>query len=171
VCRFYDLDSGELIYNSVNVSNISRGDLRAKFALVSQEPVLFQGWSSNTPPNTATATNSSKGTIRENILLGTDYNLSNEELDNITRQAQIFDLVKSLPEGYNTQVGSRGTALSGGQKQRVAIARAIAMNKEVLLLDEATSALDSESEKLVHDALKIAGENRSIIAVAHVSKS
>jgi len=97
--------------------------------------------------------------------------MSDSELDSITKQAQIFDLVKSLPEGYNTQVGSRGTALSGGQKQRLAIARAIAMNKEILLLDEATSALDSESEGLVHEALKQAGKNKSIIAIAHVTHS
>jgi ABC-type phosphate transport system ATPase subunit len=95
--------------------------------------------------------------------------MSDSELDIITKQAQIFDLISSLPEGYNTQVGSRGTALSGGQKQLLAIAREIAVNKEILLLDEATSALDSESVGLVHEALKQAGENKSIIAIAHVS--
>jgi ATP-binding cassette, subfamily B (MDR/TAP), member 1 len=109
------------------------------------------------------------GTIRENILLGTTTTPSDAELDHIAKQAQIYDLIQSLPECYNTQVGSRGTTLSGGQKQRIAIARAIAMNKEILLLDEATSALDSESEGLMHQALKEAEKRRSIIAVAHVS--
>ena len=111
------------------------------------------------------------GTIRENILLGTTTEISNVYLDHIAMQAQTFDLIQSLPDGYNTQVGSHGTALSGGQKQRIAIARAIAMDKEILLLDEATSALDSESEGLVYKALMEAGKGRSIVAVAHVSET
>ena len=100
--------------------------------------------------------------------MGNDIAISNSDLDVIVQKAQIYDLVRSLLEGYNTQVGSRGTALSGGQKQRIVIARAITMDKEILLLDEATSALDTESEALVHESLKADGRNRSIIAVAHV---
>lgn len=108
-------------------------------------------------------------TTRENILLGTENDFSDAELEIIAQQAQIHDLVHSPAEGYSIQVGSRGTALSGGQKQRIAIARALAMKTEALLLGEATSALDSESEGLVHAALKEAWRGRSVIAVAHVS--
>ncbi|PVH87505.1 P-loop containing nucleoside triphosphate hydrolase protein [Cadophora sp. DSE1049] len=137
--RFYDLNEGSLLFNGEEVSTVSKDGIRSKISLVSQEPVLLQG------------------TVRENIFLGTDRKISDTELDIISEQAQILDLVRSLPEGYNTQVGSRGTALSGGQKQRIAIARAIAMDPELLLLDEATSALDTESETWVLEALKEAG--------------
>jgi ATP-binding cassette subfamily B (MDR/TAP) protein 1 len=106
-------------------------------------------------------------TVCENILLGTENEISDVDLDIIAKQAPIFDLLQSLPEGYT--ISSRGTVLIGGQNQRLTIARAIAMNKEILLLSEAISALDSESEGLVHEALKQAGKNKSIIAVAHVS--
>jgi len=88
----------------------------------------------------------------------------------MTKAAQIHDLIISLPSGYLTQVGSRGTALSGGQKQRLAIARAMAQtDAEVLLLDEATSALDSGCEALILDALKNVREKKTVVAVAHVS--
>ena len=86
----------------------------------------------------------------------------------IAKKAQIYDTIACLPEGYNTRVGSRGSALSGGQKQRIAIARAMAADADILLLDEATSALDSESERLVQEVLRESGQGKSVIAVAHV---
>jgi ATP-binding cassette subfamily B (MDR/TAP) protein 1 len=151
--RFYNLTNGQLLIDGVGSSTMTTDEVRQKFALVSQEPVLYSG------------------TIKENILLGTDRNLLLEELESIARQAQIHDLIHSLPEGWGTQVGARGAALSGGQKQRIAIARALARGSEILLLDEATSALDSESERQVQKALRESGKGRSIIAIAHVSRT
>jgi ATP-binding cassette, subfamily B (MDR/TAP), member 1 len=108
------------------------------------------------------------GTLRENILLGVDPStVTDEQLHQVCRDAGIHDFIISLPEGYNSNIGSRGVTLSGGQKQRVAIARAIIRNPRVLLLDEATSSLDSESEKLVQVALERAAQGRTTIAVAH----
>ena len=129
---------------------MSTDETRRKFALMSQELTL------------------SSSTSKENILLGTDADLSDKELDSITRHAQIHDLITSLPDGCSTQVGTCGTALSRGQKERIAIARALARGSEVMLLDEATSALDSESEGLVQKALTESGRGKSIIAIAHV---
>ena len=108
------------------------------------------------------------GTIRENVLLGVDpATVTEEQLHAVCKDASIHEFVSSLPEGYNTNIGSRGVSLSGGQKQRVAIARALIRNPQILLLDEATSSLDSESEKLVQAAFERAGKGRTMVVVAH----
>jgi ABC-type multidrug transport system fused ATPase/permease subunit len=108
------------------------------------------------------------GTLRDNILLGVDPDtVTDEQLHQACRDASIHDFIVSLPEGYNTNIGSRGVSLSGGQKQRVSIARALIRNPDVLLLDEATSSLDSESEKLVQAAFERAGKGRTMVCVAH----
>lgn len=125
-------------------------EYRKYFSLVAQEATLFQG------------------TLRENILLGVDpTSITDGQLHQACRDASIHDFIVSLPDGYNTNVGSRGVSLSGGQKQRVAIARALIRDPKVLLLDEATSSLDSESEKLVQAAFERASEGRTMLAVAH----
>jgi len=124
--RFYDPIKGEILFNGKNIRAINVYEHRKLLSLVAQEPSLFHG------------------TIRENILLGVDPDsVTEEQLYQACRDANIHDFIVSLPEGYNTNIGSRGVSLSGGQKQRLAIARALIRNPRVLLLDEATSALDS----------------------------
>ncbi|CRK32256.1 hypothetical protein BN1708_018958, partial [Verticillium longisporum] len=107
------------------------------------------------------------GSIRENILLGTPHEATDEAIEFACREANIYDFIVSLPDGFNTVVGSKGALLSGGQKQRIAIARALIRDPKILLLDEATSALDSESEHVVQAALDKAAKGRTTIAVAH----
>ncbi|CAG7920112.1 unnamed protein product [Penicillium olsonii] len=148
--RFYDSLSGGIFVDDKNITDLNVNSYRSHIALVSQEPTLYQG------------------TIKENILLGSpNEDPSEEELFKACRDANIYDFIMSLPEGFNTVVGSKGGMLSGGQKQRVAIARALLRNPKILLLDEATSALDSESEKVVQAALDAAARGRTTIAVAH----
>ncbi|KAM0338854.1 hypothetical protein ACHAPU_011170 [Fusarium lateritium] len=148
--RFYDLDKGRILLNGKDATEINLHEYRKYFSLVAQEATLFQG------------------TLRENILLGVDPSLITEEqLHQACRDASIHEFIVSLPEGYNTNIGSRGVSLSGGQKQRVAIARALIREPKVLLLDEATSSLDSESEKLVQAAFERASEGRTMLVVAH----
>ena len=132
------------------ISSLNLLDYRSYLALVSQEPTLYQG------------------TIRENILLGVDReDVPEANIEHACKEANIYDFIMSLPDGFSTIIGSKGGMLSGGQKQRVAIARALLRNPKVLLLDEATSALDSESEKVVQAALDAAAKGRTTIAVAH----
>lgn len=148
--RFYDPLAGGVFIDGKEVSTLNINDYRSHIALVSQEPTLYQG------------------SIRENILLGTPKeDVSDAEIEFVCREANIYDFIVSLPEGFNTVVGSKGALLSGGQKQRIAIARALIRDPKILLLDEATSALDSESEHVVQAALDKAAKGRTTIAVAH----
>lgn len=147
--RFYDPLAGQVLLDGKDISLININDYRSHIALVSQEPTLFQG------------------TIRENIGMGSAKDLSDEALEIACREANIYDFILSLPEGFNTVVGSRGGLLSTGQKQRVAIARALVRQPKILLLDEATSALDSESEHVVQAALDRAAKGRTTVTVAH----
>lgn len=147
--RFYDPTRGKILIDGVNISLLNINNWRSLVALVSQEPTLYQG------------------TIKENILLGSNEDISDDQLEQACREASIHDFILSLPDGFNTTVGSKGTLLSGGQKQRVAIARAIIRNPRVLLLDEATSALDTESEHIVQAALDQAAKGRTTIVIAH----
>ena len=148
--RFYDLNSGVLQLESTDITRLSREDVRSKLGIVSQEPVLFNR------------------SIAENIQYGDNRReVSIEEVIAVAKKSNIHSFVAALPEGYDTNVGAKGTQLSGGQKQRVAIARAMLRDPAILLLDEATSALDSESEKVVQEALEAAQEGRTSITIAH----
>ncbi|KAJ6264894.1 ABC multidrug transporter mdr1 [Drechslerella dactyloides] len=148
--RFYNPLTGDITLDGQDISELNLKDLRSHMALVSQEPTLYQG------------------TIKHNIVLGALRDgVTDEEIHKACRDANIYDFIMSLPEGFETLCGSRGVLLSGGQKQRIAIARALIRNPKILLLDEATSALDSESEKVVQAALDNAREGRTTICVAH----
>ena len=148
--RFYELDRGSILCNDQDIAGVNIYAYRKHLSLVAQEATLFQG------------------TLRENILLGVDpATVSDEQLHAACREASIHDFIVSLPEGYSTNIGSRGVSLSGGQKQRVSIARALIRDPQILLLDEATSALDSESERLIQQAFERAGKGRTMVAVAH----
>ncbi|KAI8986244.1 multidrug resistance protein 1 [Trametes punicea] len=150
--RFYDPQAGTVYLDEQPITKYNVSEYRKHIALVSQEPTLYAG------------------TIRFNILLGATKpreEVTQEEIEAACRNANILDFIKSLPDGFDTEVGGKGSQLSGGQKQRIAIARALLRNPKVLLLDEATSALDSNSEKVVQEALDQAAKGRTTIAIAH----
>ncbi|KAF4972245.1 hypothetical protein FSARC_1142 [Fusarium sarcochroum] len=151
--RFYDPSSGSVSLGARSIASLNPRLYRGHTALVQQEPTLYQG------------------TIRENISLGFEdaEALEEDRIISACKQANIYSFIESLPEGLNTQCGSRGLSLSGGQRQRIAIARALIRNPKILFLDEATSALDTESEKVVQEALAEAAAHgkRITIAVAH----
>ncbi|KAK9470653.1 P-loop containing nucleoside triphosphate hydrolase protein [Dipodascopsis tothii] len=146
---YYRPLAGEVCLDGQNIAEFNINEYRKQIALVQQEPTLYAG------------------SIRENIELGAVGPVTEAEIVAVCKQANIHDFVMSLPDGYDTLCGSKGTLLSGGQKQRIAIARALIRNPKILLLDEATSALDSESEKIVQAALDAAAKGRTTIAVAH----
>lgn len=148
--RFYDPDSGKVLFDGVELRALRVSWLRQQVGLVSQEPVLFND------------------TIRANIAYGKQgEEASEEEIVAAAGAANAHQFVSALPDGYSTLVGDRGIQLSGGQKQRVAIARAVVKDPKVLLLDEATSALDAESERVVQEALDQAVVGRTTVVVAH----
>lgn len=148
--RFYDPNSGSVDVDKEDIREMKMTSLRSHLGIVSQEPNLFDR------------------TIGENIAYGDNTReVSNEEIMEAAKKSNIHNFIVSLPLGYDTRLGEKGTQLSGGQKQRVAIARALIRNPKVILLDEATSALDSESEKVVQEALDKAKEGRTCITIAH----
>jgi ABC-type multidrug transport system fused ATPase/permease subunit len=151
--RWYDPLKGTVRLDNHQVKSFSLHNLRSHMALVGQEPVLFDV------------------SIGENIRFGMDdsKSVTDQDVQEACKAANIHKFITSLPEGYNTRVGDKGSQLSGGQKQRIAIARALIRKPKVLLLDEATSALDSESEKLVQKALDdiIEEGGRTTITIAH----
>ncbi|EFQ97875.1 multidrug resistance protein 1 [Nannizzia gypsea CBS 118893] len=153
LCRFYDPTSGSITINGQGIHEVKLQDHRRRLAFVQQEPILFQG------------------SIRENIAMGLieSSEATEARIEQVCKDANIYDFVSSLPDGLGSEVGSRGSKLSGGQRQRIAIARALVRDPKVLLLDEATSALDTESEKMVQDAINDTAKDgkRSTIAVAH----
>lgn len=146
--RFYDTTAGEILIDDFPVKNIRIKDLRALMGNVNQEPILFND------------------TFYKNIAFG-ENEVAEEDVIRAAKVANAHEFIERTPEGYQTNIGDRGSKLSGGQRQRISIARAILKNPPILILDEATSALDTESEKLVQEALYNIMQNRTSIVVAH----
>ena len=146
--RFYDVSAGRVIIDGRDVRDVKIKSLRHHIAMVLQDPVLFSG------------------TIRENILYG-NPSASEKDIIKAAQAANAYDFIESLPEGFETQVGERGTLLSGGQKQRITIARAFLKDPEILILDEATSSLDSKSEYLIQEAMSRLVKGRTTFIIAH----
>ena len=146
--RFYDVSSGSISIDGQDVRNVTQHSLRSAIGVVQQDVYLFDG------------------TIAENIAYGCPE-ATEEEIALAAKRANISKFIESLPDGYDTQVGQRGTRLSGGQKQRISIARVFLKNPPLLILDEATSALDNESERAVQESLSELAKNRTTLVIAH----
>lgn len=146
--RFYDVTSGEILVDGVDIRKLELDSLRDQIAIVFQDNFLFDG------------------TIEDNILLG-NKNVTEHEIEQALQNACLTEFVNSLENGVKTQVGERGVLLSGGQKQRVAIARAFIKNAPVVILDEATSALDNKSESIVQQAIYNLMHDRTVLIIAH----
>lgn len=146
--RFYDVTEGGIFIDDVNIKDYKIKDLRSLMGIVSQEAILFND------------------TIYNNIVFGL-HNITEEDVIKAAKIANAHGFIMATENGYQTNIGDRGSKLSGGQRQRITIARAILKNPPILILDEATSALDSESEKLVQEALLHLMKNRTSIVIAH----
>ena len=146
--RFYDVTGGRITIDGTDVSRVQLKSLRSMIGIVQQDVYLFCG------------------TVKDNIAYGKP-GASMEEIMEAAKQANIHDFIMSLPDGYDTFVGERGTRLSGGQKQRISIARVFLKNPPILILDEATSALDNESERHIQMSLEKLSKNRTTITIAH----
>jgi len=145
--RFYDVSSGRILFDGVDIRDVSLASLRQQIGIVTQETVLFDD------------------SIARNIAYG--RSASAGEIEEAARAAHAHEFIVGLPHGYETVIGERGQRLSGGQRQRLAIARALLKNAPILVLDEATSALDTESELLVQEALANLMRNRTSFVIAH----
>jgi ATP-binding cassette subfamily B protein len=146
--RFYEPVNGHILIDDINILEITQNSLREKIGIVQQNVFLFDD------------------TIRNNILYGKPE-ASEEEVIKAAIHANIWDYIKSLPEGLDTEVGERGVRLSGGQKQRISIARVFLKNPSILIFDEATSSLDTESEALIQESMEKLSRGRTTIIIAH----
>lgn len=146
--RFYDIKSGSVEIDGVDLRNLDLKSLRDNISFVFQDNFLFSG------------------TIKDNIMMG-NKSATEEELQNAVQMAHLGDFIASLENGLDTELGERGTTLSGGQRQRVAIARAMIKNAPIVILDEATSALDNKSEAIVQKALDNLMQNKTVFVIAH----
>ena len=148
LARLYDVDSGSVSIDGINVKNIAQADLSKLIGVVSQDSFMFHA------------------TIRENLVFG-KLNADEAEMIDAAKAAQIYELIDGLPDRFETVVGERGYRLSGGERQRLAIARVILANPRILLLDEATSSLDTLSERMIQQALTRLRQGRTTVAIAH----
>jgi ATP-binding cassette subfamily B protein len=149
--RFYDVNSGRVMVDGVDVRDLDQETLRRNIGIVLQEVVLFSG------------------TIRDNIRYG-HPDAAEEEVIAAAKAAQAHDFILSFLDGYDTQLGQRGVNLSGGQKQRIAIARALLLKPSILILDDSTSAVDVETESKIQDALeKIMMQRTSFVIAQRIS--
>lgn len=146
--RFYDVTTGCILIDGINIKEFSMKSLRQNISMVFQDNFLFSG------------------TIRENIMMG-NPNASEEKLNEVIEAAHLREMLNELPDGIDTYLGERGTTLSGGQRQRVAIARAMIKESDIVILDEATSALDNKSELIVQKALDNLMKNKTVLVIAH----
>jgi ATP-binding cassette, subfamily B, bacterial len=146
--RFYDVKSGGIYIDGMDIRDMTKKSLRSQIGIVQQDVFLFTG------------------TLRENIAYGS-LEATFEDIVRAAKQAHLEDFIAALPDGYETQIGERGLKLSGGQKQRIAIARMFLKNPPILILDEATSALDTETERIIQKALAELSKNRTTLVIAH----
>ncbi|MDD4844308.1 MAG: ABC transporter ATP-binding protein, partial [Anaerotignum sp.] len=146
--RFYEVTEGAVLIDGKDIRSLTLQSLRSAIGIVQQDVYIFSG------------------SIKDNISYGR-LDATDEEVKEAAKNANIHDFILTLPDGYDTYVGERGTRLSGGQKQRIAIARVFLKNPKILILDEATSALDNESEKYIQQSLERLSENRTTIVIAH----
>ena len=146
--RFYDVSSGSVKIDGIDVRDATLESLRAQVGIVQQDVYLFAG------------------TILENIRYGKP-DASREEVIRAAKEANAHEFIMNFPDGYDTDIGQRGVKLSGGQKQRLSIARVFLKNPPILIFDEATSALDNESEKVVQESLEILAKGRTTFVIAH----
>ena len=146
--RFYDVTGGSILIDGQDIRDVQQKSLRQKIGMVPQDTVLFNE------------------TVAYNVRYGRP-DATDEEVETAAEMAQIGDFIRSLPQGFSTEVGERGLKLSGGEKQRVAIARTLLKAPPILILDEATSALDTQTEREIQAALDEVSRDRTTVVIAH----
>jgi len=146
--RFYDVTTGQILIDDVDIREVTMESLRNQMAIVTQQTILFND------------------TVRSNIAYG-DINKTEEDIRRAARAANAHEFIINMPQGYETVIGELGTKLSGGEKQRLSIARALLKDAPILILDEATSSLDTEAEMEVQEALDNLMRGRTTLVIAH----
>jgi ABC-type multidrug transport system fused ATPase/permease subunit len=146
--RFYDVSSGSITLDGTDIRDATLESLRRNIGIVQQDVFLFTT------------------TVRENIAYGR-VDATDEEIKRAAKVAQLDEFIETLPDGYDTQVGERGSTLSGGQRQRMSIARAVLMDPPVLILDDSTSSVDAQTEDQIRLAMTSVMENRTTFVIAH----